>query len=710
MDIVVSKDFAHALDSLSPSMRENVFRKIHSLVVDPAYPSLNTHRLNQIKSKDIRDCYITDSMRLLFEFTKGCLRLWDLGSHGIVDKVHLRRFDANTHFQHIEELTLEDSVTETVDASKPIYAQTHNFNAFFETAVVSKQGSTNHFAFFQDAHLRILGVPANLVHSIKSASSIEEALVLPGLSERTQSWLEEISTSAEFDSVMIDSSRLLYRTTLDRLEGYCEGKIKRLMLNLQRPEQQRYVDMDGELRILLKGTAGSGKTTIGIYRAIRLAAQGHRVLMLTFSHTLSSVTKALIEELIGPVPQNLEVMTLHSMMIGILNKHSIRLNLPKKEKANELRGFLREAISLVRKRNNASVLRRDEKFFDEEIRRVIKGLGLKNVGEYKGIKRYGRKTALKPMQREAVWEVYEVYQQKLFQAKLNDWADVAIRTLQTLQGWPFYDFYDDIIVDEAQDLTPVDLRVIQLLLAPATLSSTESNSMMILGDAAQTLYSRVFSWEQVGVQTRVRTATLRKHYRNTRQIAEAAAQLLQQNTLMRSSGEYINPEWTQRQGSLPIVIKALSKYNQIELVRNRILDLVSDQTFRLSDFAVLCRTNETCEKCRDDFERAGLRTVHHKDNEFDMLEERIKVLTIHSSKGLEFPVVFLLGLTEDELPWRHDSRFVDEDEEEVQLYIEDERRLCYVGMTRAAEALYLLTVKENESRFLQELVGKVIHW
>jgi superfamily I DNA/RNA helicase len=77
---------------------------------------------------------------------------------------------------------------------------------------------------------------------------------------------------------------------------------------------------------------------------------------------------------------------------------------------------------------------------------------------------------------------------------------------------------------------------------------------------------------------------------------------------------------------------------------------------------------------------------------------------------LEFPVVFLLGLTEDELPWRHDSRFVDEDEEEAQLYIEDERRLCYVGMTRAAEALYLLTVKGNESRFLQELAGKVIQW
>jgi superfamily I DNA/RNA helicase len=93
-----------------------------------------------------------------------------------------------------------------------------------------------------------------------------------------------------------------------------------------------------------------------------------------------------------------------------------------------------------------------------------------------------------------------------------------------------------------------------------------------------------------------------------------------------------------------------------------------------------------------------------------LLEERIKVLTIHSAKGLEFPVVFLLGLTEDELPWRRNPRFVDEDEEEAQLRIEGERKLCYVGMTRAAEALYLLTIRGNESRFLNELEGKVVVW
>jgi superfamily I DNA/RNA helicase len=151
-------------------------------------------------------------------------------------------------------------------------------------------------------------------------------------------------------------------------------------------------------------------------------------------------------------------------------------------------------------------------------------------------------------------------------------------------------------------------------------------------------------------------------------------------------------------------------YDQIELVRDRILDLVSDQTFRLSDFAVLCRTNEFCEKCKQDFERAGLRTVHHKDSDFDLLEERIKILTIHSAKGLEFPVVFLLGLTEEELPLTSGLKYIGEDVEEAQLYIEQERRLCYVGMTRGAEALYLLTVKGKESRFLKELEGKVVLW
>jgi superfamily I DNA/RNA helicase len=48
------------------------------------------------------------------------------------------------------------------------------------------------------------------------------------------------------------------------------------------------------------------------------------------------------------------------------------------------------------------------------------------------------------------------------------------------------------------------------------------------------------------------------------------------------------------------------------------------------------------------------------------------------------------------------------DPKEAEIHIERQHTLCYVGMTRAADELYLLTVKRKESRFVDELAGKVI--
>lgn len=88
------------------------------------------------------------------------------------------------------------------------------------------------------------------------------------------------------------------------------------------------------------------------------------------------------------------------------------------------------------------------------------------------------------------------------------------------------------------------------------------------------------------------------------------------------------------------------------------------------------------------------------DDQFDILEETIKVLTIHSAKGLEFPVVFILGLHNGTLP----TTFKTIDDEESELAIERERILLYVGITRAAEMLYLVTSKENPSNFISEII------
>ena len=87
-------------------------------------------------------------------------------------------------------------------------------------------------------------------------------------------------------------------------------------------------------------------------------------------------------------------------------------------------------------------------------------------------------------------------------------------------------------------------------------------------------------------------------------------------------------------------------------------------------------------------------------------EEGVKLLTVHSSKGLEFPVVFLAGMVEGEFPY---SKVLTSPEG-----IEEERRLCYVGMTRALEKLFITYSLHRDnfranptrpSRFLREMVG-----
>ena len=91
-------------------------------------------------------------------------------------------------------------------------------------------------------------------------------------------------------------------------------------------------------------------------------------------------------------------------------------------------------------------------------------------------------------------------------------------------------------------------------------------------------------------------------------------------------------------------------------------------------------------------------------------EERVSLMTVHSSKGLEFPVVFLVGMEERIFP--HAGSMGDE------FGLEEERRLCYVAMTRAMDTLHISHASERRrygersyqtpSRFLDEIPSDVV--
>lgn len=94
----------------------------------------------------------------------------------------------------------------------------------------------------------------------------------------------------------------------------------------------------------------------------------------------------------------------------------------------------------------------------------------------------------------------------------------------------------------------------------------------------------------------------------------------------------------------------------------------------------------------------------------DLDEDAITLMTLHSAKGLEFPTVFLVGMEEGLFPLSHDGKVED---------IEEERRLCYVGITRAERHLFLTNARMRTiygrsqyypaSRFLQEVPRNLIH-
>ena len=102
---------------------------------------------------------------------------------------------------------------------------------------------------------------------------------------------------------------------------------------------------------------------------------------------------------------------------------------------------------------------------------------------------------------------------------------------------------------------------------------------------------------------------------------------------------------------------------------------------------------------------------YHSETQVDGEKKNaITLMTLHAAKGLEFPIVFMIGMEEGLFP--HSRSLMDRGE------LEEERRLCYVGMTRAKERLFLTYARRRlffgqrtantVSRFVLELPEQVI--
>jgi superfamily I DNA/RNA helicase len=237
--------------------------------------------------------------------------------------------------------------------------------------------------------------------------------------------------------------------------------------------------------------------------------------------------------------------------------------------------------------------------------------------------------------------------------------------------------YLALMIDEAHDFDETWLQMATRMVNPA------SNSLLVLYDDAQSIYQkqrRKFSFASVGIQAQGRTSVLKLNYRNTAEVLalamQCAANLVAERPESEDAVQTVHPATAGRRGPLPVLIEAANPAEEAELIAERIAKAVSEGK-SLNDIAVLFRTRHRIEGVSRALQRKGIAVQAMQAQgatRFDWSRPSVKLITMHSAKGLEFPLVFIAGL--DSMPWKDEP-------------LEEEVRLLYVGMTRSTQELVL---------------------
>ncbi|MDZ4103868.1 MAG: 3'-5' exonuclease [Hydrogenophaga sp.] len=250
--------------------------------------------------------------------------------------------------------------------------------------------------------------------------------------------------------------------------------------------------------------------------------------------------------------------------------------------------------------------------------------------------------------------------------------------------------YQAVLIDEGHDFAPEWLKLITQMVDPAT------NSLLVLYDDAQSIYersrSKQFSFKSVGIQAQGRTTILKINYRNTRQILQTAslvaADLLTAEDKDEDGIPMLKPVSCGRDGEAPLIIRLPSLRAEATRVAE-LLGAAHQEGHAWGDMAIICRHYSEMDECAGVLRQRGLpHQVRKGAGSFDPAADTIKVLTMHASKGLEFPVVALVGA--GNMPAKG------EDERE-------EAKLFYVGATRATHRLII--GMGGEGRFGQRLAA-----
>ncbi len=270
--------------------------------------------------------------------------------------------------------------------------------------------------------------------------------------------------------------------------------------------------------------------------------------------------------------------------------------------------------------------------------------------------------------------------------------------IQFLKQNPQAGFFDVVLVDEAQDFDPRRLEFAYCLLNP------EAEDFIVARDAAQNVYRRP-EWIPPGTSGRGRTKFLNVNYRNTQQILFTAFKLL-----LRGQGDKLDrradpeiadviipPKAALRKGPAPEVV-VVGPSTETRAITDRILELGRNGV-RWDSIAVLCGNSRQQSRLERSLRQKDIPVINTSDpgqrDRAATTTNHVIVASLRHLKGLEFPHVFLSGLSDISVSEGED------DEKAV-------RRSLYVAMTRSTQCLTIMVSgDEPYLRELQEIINEL---
>lgn len=661
------------IHSVPSAMSAQLWEKINYLVSDP-FPDGKLKKKLHVK-KDLYRLRVGD-YRVFYTFGENWVRL--LG---------IRKRDDQTYESKLGSLQTDtpeqcDGDDDDLDAILGVRQVMPQFRLSHETS------STPLPKPITSEWLTELQIPPGYYPILISCTS-EEALLganIPStILERVVDNLFPLSLD-----VVIEQPDLIVQDTAD-LVRYKNGDLISFLLKLDE-DQLKLTDWALKGPTMVKGGAGTGKSTVALYRIKKLlerpsASGTERVLFTTYTRALMTASRQLIDQLLTPAQaQRVRVATCDEIAREIVASS-------RKVGQFGYGGADIDALQAVRKtfeppgpsafdrRLRSQVLQKlSDRYLMEEFEWIIEGRGLSSLEDYLEAPRPGRGYALREGVREAIWTLYHHFAEEIGRRKFERFSKIRLEALEIVRSGSWNGHFDFVLVDEVQDLAPSAICLM------AEIARTEEG-IFFAADDKQSLYSRNYSWAVVHprLQFKGRTALLRRNYRSTAEIDRAAFDILNHE---ENDEDFFHSQ-SLNNGPMPVLLKGVAAENESEWAARFIRQMASHLRMKFSSAAVLVPNQYVGQQIADGITAVGITAKFLPGRELDLKADVVKVMTLHSAKGLEFPVVVLAGFSS--------SSYQQPDNTDDGLYSEwlaNERKLIYVGMTRAMRGLMIIA---NES-------------